>query len=117
MVLQHVCNDCLFVLTILCQRMLLQGRNFTAEFKLLCFFFYFSITTICGLALIGVRSGRSYQNQLLYSDYFLCETFGIDADDPCVLEVDGYKDQSLLLATSAMLIFAPCIILIYILPV
>ena len=97
--------------------MLLQGRNFTAEFKLLWFLFYFSIAIICGLALIGARFGKSQQNQQLYFDYFFCEMFGIDPDNPCVLEVDGYRDQSLRIATNAMFTFTPYIILIYILPV
>ena len=97
--------------------MLLQGRNFTAEFKLLCFFFYFSIATVCGLALIGVSAGRSYQDQQLYSDYFLCETFGIDSDNPCVLEVNGYRVQSFIVAINAMFTLTPYVILIYILPV
>jgi hypothetical protein len=96
---------------------IIQGRNFTAEFKLLCFFFYFSIATTISVALIGARSGKFQQNQQLYSDYFFCETFGIDPDNPCVLEVDGYMDQSLTIATYATFIFTPYIILIYILPV
>ena len=95
----------------------MQGRNYTAEFKLLCFFFYFSIATTFGLALIGARSGKSQQNQQLYSDYFFCESFGIVPGNPCVLEVDGYNDQSLLILSYATFIFTPYIILIYILPV
>jgi hypothetical protein len=34
-----------------------------------------------------------------------------------VLEVDGYRDESLLIASYATFIFTPYIILIYILPV
>ena len=97
--------------------LLLQGRSFTAEFKLLWFLFYFSFATSCGFALIGARSGKLQQNQQLYFDYFFCETFGIDPDNPCVLDVDGYVDQSLRIATNATFTFTPYIILIYILPV
>ena len=95
----------------------MQGRNLTAEFKLLFFFFYLSITTVCGLALIGVRAGKYQQNQQLYLDYFFCEMFGIDPDNPCMLEVDAYMDQSLQIATYVTYTFTPYIILIYILPV
>ena len=95
----------------------MQGRNYTAEFKLLCFFFYFSIATTFGHALIGARLGKIQQNRQIYSDYFLCESFGIVPDNPCVLEVDGYRDRSLLILSYAAFIFTPYIILIYILPV
>ena len=95
----------------------MQRRYYTAEFKLLCFFFYYSIATTFGLAVIGARLGQYQQNQQLYSDYFFCESFGIVADNPCVLEVDGYRDRSLLILSYATFIFTPYIILIYILPV
>ena len=71
----------------------------------------------CGLALTGVRAGKYQQNQQLYLDYFFCEKFGIDPDNPCMLEVNGYMGQSLQIATYATYTFTPYIILIYILPV
>ena len=95
----------------------MQRRYYTAEFKLLCFFFYYSIATTFGLALIGAISGKSQQNQQLYFNYFFCESFGIVPDNPCVLEVDGFRDQLLLILSYATFIFTPYIILIYILPV
>jgi hypothetical protein len=52
-----------------------------------------NLTLTIGVALIGPRFGKFQQNQQLYSDYFFCETFGIDPDNTCVLEVDGYTDQ------------------------
>ena len=94
-----------------------QGNNFTAEFKLLCFFFYFSVGTIYGLTVITTRLGSFPQNQKLYNDYFQCEAFGVDLGSVCVLEVDGHRDQALSMASNAMFIFAPYIILIYIIPV
>ena len=95
----------------------MQGRHYTAEFKLLCFFFYYSIVTTFGLALLAARSGKYQQNQQLYLNYFFCESFGIVPDNPCVLEVDGYRDRSLLILSYTGFIFTPYIILIYILPV
>jgi hypothetical protein len=47
----------------------------------------------------------------------MCEAIGFDPDNPCVLEVDRHRDHALDILAFTIQSFAPCIALVYIIPV
>ena len=95
-----------------------QRSYIRAEMKLLCFFFYFCFAAIFSYTVLVIGGFHSIlQDTLLFLQYFSCEAYGVDPSSPCVLEVDRRQDQSLILLSNIMLIFAPYITLIYIVPV
>ena len=47
----------------------------------------------------------------------MCEAFGSDPDDPCVLEVDRHRDHAFTILAIIVHSFAPCVALVYIVPV
>ena len=49
--------------------------------------------------------------------YFNCQSFGVDPDNPCVLEVDRHWAQIAALIVGILLMLAPYIMMIYIVPV
>ena len=95
----------------------MQGNNFRAESKLLCFFIYFSVTTVISLTVVSLGLGKKSQDQQLFIRYFKCQSFGVDPVNTCVLEVDRRWDQALTLMFSTLIMFAPYVMMIYIIPV
>jgi hypothetical protein len=96
----------------------LQGGNIRAEIRLLILFlFYFAFAVVLNLILytIGLRNAFQYQQGL--NDYFMCEAFGFDPDNPCVLELDQHRDHALTIFAIIIQSFAPCVALVYIIPV
>jgi hypothetical protein len=47
----------------------------------------------------------------------MCEAFGSDPDNPCVLELDRHRDHALDILALTIQSFAPCVALVYIIPV
>jgi hypothetical protein len=47
----------------------------------------------------------------------MCEAFGFDPDNPCVLEVDRHRDHALTILAITVQNLAPCVALVYIIPV
>ena len=95
----------------------LQKNYFRAEMKLLCFFFYFSFAAIFSFTFLVIVFQNIFRDQQLLFEYYSCEAFGTDPSDPCVLQVDRRRDQTLIMLSNLMLIFAPYVTLIYIVPV
>ena len=50
-------------------------------------------------------------------EYFNCQSFGVDPDNPCVLEVDRHWSLITSLVFSILFMFAPYITMVYIMPV
>ena len=46
----------------------------------------------------------------------MCEAFGSNLDDPCVLEVDRHIDHALTILAGILHNLAPCVALVYIIP-
>ena len=95
----------------------MQEINFRAESKLMCFFMYFSITAVISLSLVTVGLRNISQNQQLFVKYFECQSFGVDPNKPCILEVDHRLDQAFILMFTVLLMFAPYATMVYIIPV
>ena len=64
---------------------------------------------------IGLRNGFQYQQA--FNDYFTCEAFGSDPDNPCTLEVDRHRDHALTIFALTIQNFATYVALVYIIPV
>ena len=81
------------------------------------FLFYFAFAMALNLILftIGLRNALRYQQG--FNDYFMCEAFGSDPDNPCTLEVDPHRDHALTILALTIHNFAPCVALVYIIPV
>jgi hypothetical protein len=47
----------------------------------------------------------------------MCEAFGSNPDNPCVLEVDRYRDHALTVLALTIQSLAPFVALVYIIPV
>ena len=47
----------------------------------------------------------------------MCEALGLDPDDLCVLEVDRHTDHALTIVAIIVQSIAPCVTLVYIIPV
>ena len=96
----------------------MQGAgNLRAEFRLLVFLFYFAFAVALNLILYTNGLRYAFQNQQEFEDYFMCEAFGSNPDDPCVLEVDRHIDHALTLLAITIQNLAPCVALVYIIPV
>ena len=95
----------------------MQGHNFKAESKLLVFFLYFAIAVALSLIFFTIGSRNIAQYQQGFMDYFVCEAFGVDPDNPCVFEVDRRGDQAFTIASYAMYALGPYVTLVYIVPV
>jgi hypothetical protein len=95
----------------------LQGGNLRAEFRLLIFLFYFAFALALNLILFTIGLRNAFQYQKGFDDYFTCEAFGFDPDNPCVLEVDRHRDHALTILALTVQNFAPCIALVYFIPV
>ena len=50
-------------------------------------------------------------------EYFNCQSFGVDPDKPCVLEVDRRWAQITALVVKILLMLAPYVTMVYIVPV
>ena len=95
----------------------MQGKSFRAETKLLCYLVYFCISTIIGLSFVTVVVRNTPKDRKLFMEYFTCQSFGVDPDNPCVLEVDRRWAQITALIVYIWLMFAPYVTMIYIVPV
>ena len=96
----------------------MQGKSFRAETKLLCFFIYFSISSIISLTFITVILRNAPQDQTLFMKHFNCQSFGVDPNKPCVLiEVDRLGVQIISLMIGTLFMFSPYIVMVYIMPV
>ena len=96
---------------------LLQGKNHRAEYRLLVFLFYFAFALALSLILYTNGLRNTFQYQQRFNDYFMCEAFGSDPDNPCVFEVDRYTDHALTILANIVHNLAPCVVLVYIIPV
>ena len=63
---------------------------------------------------IGSRS--VFQNQQGLKNYFTCEAFGSDPDDPCILEIDRYRDRAITTAGFVVYTIGPYVTLVYAVP-
>ena len=61
---------------------------------------------------IGLRNTSRYQQG--FNDYFMCEAFGLDPDNPCTLEVERHRDHALTILALTIQNFAPYVALVYI---
>ena len=95
----------------------MQGGNLRAEVRLLVFLFYFAFAVALNLILYTNGLRHAFQNRQKFEDYFMCEAFGSNPDDPCVLEVDRHIDHALTLLAITIQNLAPCVALVYIMPV
>jgi hypothetical protein len=95
----------------------LQGGNLRAECRLLVFLFYFAFALALNLILFTIGLRNAFQYQEGFDDYFTCEAFGFDPDNTCVLEVDRHRDHALTVLALTVHNFAPCVALVYIIPV
>ena len=95
----------------------MQGKSFRAETKLLCYLVYFSITSVFSLSFATVIIRNVSQDHRLFMEYFNCQSFGVDPDNPCVLEVDRHWSLIISLIYSILFMFAPYITMVYIIPV
>ena len=95
----------------------MQGGNLRAECRLLIFLFYFAFAVALNLVLFTIGLRNADRNQQEFNNYFTCEAFGSDPDDPCVLEVDRHRDHALTILAIIVQSIAPCITLVYIIPV
>ena len=95
----------------------MQGVNLRAECRLLIFLFYFAFGVAMNLILVTVGLRNAFQDEEGFKNYFMCEAFGSDPDDPCVLEVDRHRDHALMIVAIIVQSFAPCVSLVYIIPV
>ena len=57
------------------------------------------------------------RDQELFIEYFECQSHGTDPDKPCILEVDRHSHHTLALIVAALFMFAPYILMTYIIPV
>ena len=94
----------------------IQGKS-QAELKLLCILLHFSFNVILSLVFFSVASTQSTRVRTGLTNYFTCEAFGVNPDDPCILEVDRTRDQALTTASRVVYATVPYVTLIYIVPV
>ena len=95
----------------------MQGKSFRAETKLLCYLVYVCISTVIGLSFVTVVVRNTPKDRKLFMEYFNCQSFGVDPDNPCVLEVDHRWVQIINLIVGILLMLAPYVTMIYIVPV
>ena len=95
----------------------LQGGNLRAECRLLVFLSYFAFALALSLILYTNGLRNAFQYQQGFNDYFMCEAFGSNPDNPCILKVDRYTDQVLTILANIIHNLAPCVALVYIIPV
>ena len=69
------------------------------------------------LILFTIGLQNAFGNQQGFKNYFKCEAFGSDPDDPCVLEVDRHRDHALTITAIIVQSIAPFVSLVYIIPV
>ena len=93
----------------------MQGGNLRGECRLLAFLFYFAFAV--GVNLILVAIGNVSQNQQGLENYFTCEAFGLDPDDPCILETDRHREHALTIAGLVVYTIGPYATLVYATPV
>ena len=57
------------------------------------------------------------EDQTGFRDYFVCEAFGADLEDPCVFEVDRQVNQAFTIASYVSYALGPYSTLVYIVPI
>ena len=95
----------------------MQGKSFRAEIKLLCYFVYYFIISVFSLSFATVIIRNVSQDRRLFMEYFNCQSFGVDPNNPCVLEVDRHWSLITSVILSILFMFAPYITMVYIVPV
>ena len=55
---------------------------------MLVFYLYYAFGVALSFILFTIGSRNASQDQQGLIDYFTCEAFGIDSNDPCILNVD-----------------------------
>ena len=95
----------------------MQGKSFRAEIKLLCYFVYYFIISVFSLSFATVIIRNVSQDRRLFMEYFNYQSFGVDPNNPCVLEVDRHWSLITSLILSILFMFAPYITMVYIVPV
>ena len=96
---------------------IMQHGNRKAECRLLVFLFYFAFASGLTLMLFTIGSGNVFQNQQGLKNYFACEALGSDPDNPCVLEVNRYRDHALKVIALTVYTIGPYATLVYVIPV
>ena len=91
--------------------------NFRAESKLMVFFLYYAFAVTLSLIFFTIGSRNTALYTQGFTDYFSCEAFGVDPDDPCVFEVDRRGDQILTFISIGMYSIGAYVALICIAPV
>lgn len=81
------------------------------------FLFYFAFALALSLILYTNGLKNAFQYQQEFNDYFMCEAFGSNPDNPCALEVDRHIDHALTILAGMVHNLAPCVALVYITPV
>ena len=95
----------------------MQGKSFRAEIKLLCYFVYYFIISVFSLSFATVIIRDVPQDRRLFMEYFNCQSFGVDPNNPCVLEVDRHWSLITSVILPILFMFAPYITMVYIVPV
>ena len=94
----------------------MQHDNLKAECRLLVFLFYFAFAVALNLMLFTIGSRNIFQNQQGLKNYFACEAFGSDPDNPCILEVDRHTDHALTAAAFVVYTIGPYATLVCVIP-
>ena len=94
-----------------------QGFDFRPEFKLLVFFFYNAFTVALSFLLFTIGTRNANDNVQKLTEYFICESYGVDVNDPCTLEVNRQSTQALTTVPYLALTLGPYATLWFIFPV
>ena len=71
-----------------------------------------------GLIFFTIGSRDIAEDQIGFRDYFVCEAFGADPEDPCIFEVDRRVNQAFTTASYATAYtLGPYATLVYIVPI
>ena len=92
------------------------SHNSAAEIKLFTIFIYFSSAFAMSLILFAIGLHRADEYQQGFDQYFRCEAFGYNPQNPCVLQVDRSNYIALNIVSYSTFVLAPCVSFIYIIP-
>ena len=81
------------------------------------FFFYFAFVNALSLIFFTIGSRDIAEDQIGFGNYFVCEAFGADPEDPCVFEVNRQGDQAFTIASYATYTLGPYATLLYTVPI
>ena len=94
-----------------------QGFDFRPEFKLLIFFIYYGIAVALGFIFVTIGSRNANDNGQKLVEYFICESFGVDITDPCILDVNHQETQALISGAYFAYTLGPYATLVFIFPI